>query len=358
MIRQITCGNAACGALVFMLAIGIPGQLEAQTLLRPQSEVNVIGFTDPEKARDSNPGTFAYASVGRVCHNTCTNATSATATVEAFPADYGPVQLTVAWWAYAAHVLPSGNAGVVTATLEYDSGGGWQTAETYNWTQSSPSCSGGGEITCSTHYALATLNPNQNTGALKVRVTLTAQLTQCSTCGLFGTANVNAQVKIYDITVEAVCAIPTDFHQTAAYDAGNGVLHFEYAWSSSTGVLSNLKCDIGERVDYSPSDLPLPSPPFPVGINPGTPYVENTASSAGQFQDNHLTAGSFVAPYTAKTVVAAQIYRYRCSCYSVGDWVALMGPHNSTRSVLDNGDGTWRFEVTKTGASATIDPLP
>lgn len=191
-----------------------------------------------------------------------------------------------------------------------------------------------------------------------MRVTLTAQLTQCSSCGPFGNSSLNAQVKVYDVRATAVCATPTNFRETAAYDAGNGVLHFEYAWDSSSGTLSDLKCDIGERVDYDPGDLPFPSPPFPAGISPSNPTQNSQDAALGTAYDNHITAGSFVTPYNSRSVVASQVYRFSCPCYSSGDWITIAGPHDITRSVISNGGGSWRFEVTKTGESATINPLP
>jgi hypothetical protein len=35
-----------------------------------------------------------------------------------------------------------------------------------------------------------------------------------------------------------------------------------------------------------------------------------------------------------------------------------MGPHAIVRQVAPNGNGGWMFTITKTGSTATIDPLP
>lgn len=67
---------------------------------------------------------------------------------------------------------------------------------------------------------------------------------------------------------------------------------------------------------------------------------------------------TFVKPYTAATVTAPQIYRYSCSCKDNGAFVTLLGPHNIVRSVSQNANGSWKFTITKTGSSATINPLP
>jgi hypothetical protein len=159
-----------------------------------------------------------------------------------------------------------------------------------------------------------------------------------------------------------VCAVPTNFHQTAASDAGGGTLHFDYAWDSSTGRLSDLgQCRVGEKVDYNAADLPFPSPPFPSGLNPPNPTTTpDYAGNLGTFPfgDNHSTPGTFVKPYSAATVTATQIYRYHCPCHNSDAWTTLLGPHNIVRSVSQSTGTNWKFTITKTGSSATIDPLP
>jgi hypothetical protein len=155
------------------------------------------------------------------------------------------------------------------------------------------------------------------------------------------------------------CAVPVNFRQIGAYDAGNGVLHFDYNWESSTGNLADLsKCLFGENVEYDPTDVPFPSPPFPEGLSPGNPTDLNVPASDGSAQDNHSTPGAFANPYQARTLTATQIYRYSCPCHNSGQWETMMGPHRIIRSVSRNANGTWKFTISKTGASATINPLP
>lgn len=159
-------------------------------------------------------------------------------------------------------------------------------------------------------------------------------------------------------TLTRECAIPINFHETGSSDAGNGVLHFDYEWQSSTGKLSDLSdCLVGEAVDYESSDFPLPSPPFPADLDPDNPTEKSITASSGVGQDNHST-GTFVAPYKAASFTATQIYRYSCPCHKNGEWETLMGPHSIVRSVTQNADKSWRFTITKTGQSATINPLP
>lgn len=166
-----------------------------------------------------------------------------------------------------------------------------------------------------------------------------------------GPINVQAPVK-------AQCAVPNNFKQTSAGDSGGGVLSFSYSWGSSVGGLSNLaQCNVGEVVNNYTSN-PFPSPPFPSGINPPDPTIINVQGNYGGMGDNHSTPGTFVKPYSASTVTSTQIYRYQCPCQNNNAWTTLMGPHSIVRSVATNGSGGWKFTITKTGASATIDPLP
>lgn len=178
------------------------------------------------------------------------------------------------------------------------------------------------------------------------------------------TENIYFECRTYEYTTtpeaptEVPCAVPTNFRQTAASDAGNGTLHFEYAWDSSTGNLADLsQCTVGEKVDYDPADIPFPSPPFRA-LSPPNPTILNVPGADGMAQDNHSTPGPFVRPYRAASITATQIYRYNCPCKSGGAWQTLAGPINIVRSVSQNTDGTWKFTITKSGSSATINPLP
>jgi hypothetical protein len=158
-------------------------------------------------------------------------------------------------------------------------------------------------------------------------------------------------------TGNCVCPIITNFRQTAVSDAGGGTLHFEYAWDSSTGDLSDLaNCTLSERVEYDPAELPFKSPPF-VPANPPNPTILTVPGVDGVAEDNHSTPG-FVKPYVAATVTAVQRYRYSCSCALAGAAVVIEGPLNIVRAVTANGDGSFKFTITKSGSSATINPLP
>jgi len=53
------------------------------------------------------------------------------------------------------------------------------------------------------------------------------------------------------------CAVPTDYQQTSGSGDSQGILHFTYAWNSSTGSLSDLAaCTVREYVTY-PGNSPF-----------------------------------------------------------------------------------------------------
>lgn len=148
---------------------------------------------------------------------------------------------------------------------------------------------------------------------------------------------------------EVQCAIPTNFRKVGdGQDLGFGRLRFTYTWDSSTGTKSNLSgCEIGEVVTYP--QMPFPAP-FP-DINVPNPTVLEVNGAEPSMTDLHETNGAFRTPFSNATFVAAQIFRYKCSCNG-NQWVTLMGPHNITRTVFQEGS-TWKFKIEKHGDTAT-----
>ena len=161
------------------------------------------------------------------------------------------------------------------------------------------------------------------------------------------------------------CAIPNNFQQTSCSDQGSGDLHFTYSWGSSTGQLADLgvsHCTVGENVTYpgTANPFPWPSPPFP-NDSSTNPTVIDLNATLGGLQDDHLLAPSttFVKPYSASSFTATQFYRYKCACgANANTYVNLVGPLSITRSVSQNSNGSFKFTVTKSSCSATINPLP
>jgi len=159
-----------------------------------------------------------------------------------------------------------------------------------------------------------------------------------------------------------VRAVPTNMHQTNVEDMGNGVLHFEYAWESTTGDLADLgNCSVREKVDYPGSDpYYWPSPPW-YNSTPNPTIAPNPPISAtyGVGADNH-SPGSFTTPYQAASFTATQVYQYHCGpacCMADDSWETLLDIGAISRFVTEGG-GLWRYSITKSGAYAEILPLP
>jgi hypothetical protein len=157
--------------------------------------------------------------------------------------------------------------------------------------------------------------------------------------------------------VQVNCAYPTNFRQTSVIGPG-GLLHFEYAWDSSTGNLQDLSaCTVGEIVTY-PNGNPYvaPNPPFNAAYS--NPTVIDAPATSGSLADDHNVPG-FTTPYSDSSHTGTQYYRYRCPCVNSGQYVNLMGPLSIRRQVSQNANGSWKYTITKaTGGFATIDPLP
>jgi hypothetical protein len=78
-------------------------------------------------------------------------------------------------------------------------------------------------------------------------------------------ANVTASA-----TCDVVCAVPNNFHSTGSSDAGNGTLHFDYAWRSSTGNLADLAQSANNVGAVGESQTGAPSVSFPLIRHSGT----------------------------------------------------------------------------------------
>lgn len=161
------------------------------------------------------------------------------------------------------------------------------------------------------------------------------------------------------------CATPNNFQQTSCSDQGSGDLRFTYSWGSSTGHLADLgvsHCTVGEIVTYpgTANPFPFPSPPFPNDAY-SNPTIGDINASDGGFQDDHLLTPSttFVKPYSASSFTATQFYRSKCACgANANNYVNIVGPLSIVRSVSQNSNGSFKFTVTKSSCSATINPLP
>ena len=160
------------------------------------------------------------------------------------------------------------------------------------------------------------------------------------------------------------CAYVQNFRQVGnATDTGYGTLHFDYAWESSTGNLADLsRCFLREYVTYpGTGNYFPPSPPFP---NAGFPNPDSPGGipTGGTAVDNHSIGGPnhlpFLTPYSASSFTSVQKYEYKCPCKNGGAYNTLIGSINIVRSVASSTGSNWKYTITKSGASATIDPLP
>lgn len=157
-------------------------------------------------------------------------------------------------------------------------------------------------------------------------------------------------------------AIPVNFRQIDVYDAGNGDLHFDYKWDSSSGNLADLEyCIVGEYVtNQDPRDpWPWPSPPFPPNTS-GNPTTVNIIATQGGSPDDHrlYPYSTFAKPYSFSTFTATQYYRFACTYYDSENYHNMQGPNSIVRTVSQNPNSSWKFTVTKSGAGASINPLP
>jgi hypothetical protein len=163
--------------------------------------------------------------------------------------------------------------------------------------------------------------------------------------------------------------IPVNFKQKAG-SGSSGNLSFTYAWSSSTGSVSDLSnCWIMENVQYvGGSPFVWPSPPYSStapttpnptrndGINGDLPLIQG---SAGTLPDQQLHPG-FQGPYAgAPAVNSTQTFLWECSNLNNGNFTAFPGiSYQIVRSISADGSGGFQYTVTKSGVSATVDPLP
>jgi hypothetical protein len=165
-------------------------------------------------------------------------------------------------------------------------------------------------------------------------------------------------------------AIPTNFRQVNVSPQPGGDLQFVYEWDSSTGLASDLKnCRVGEIVNYlgTASQYVFKSPPYnqpdPPIDNPwissqaATNFLNPPYSHLG-FADHHLAPPFRTPPYAPDDFVAYQTYRFQCTYYKNNAWTDIIGPISIEKAVSQNSNGTWKYTVTKAGASNSINPLP
>jgi hypothetical protein len=156
-----------------------------------------------------------------------------------------------------------------------------------------------------------------------------------------------------------VVPIVTNFHQTIGRDQGNGVLGFEYHWNSSSGNLADLsQCSVREVVTYPGSgDYAWSSPPYATHSETN-PTILATAATGGVGNDVHSPGSGFTSTYVSNSFTATQKYQFSCTNYNSGTWNDLVTGISIVRTVSQNADSSWKYTITKSGVSASINPLP
>ena len=166
-------------------------------------------------------------------------------------------------------------------------------------------------------------------------------------------------------------AIPVNFRQVGVSQLSNGVLQFVYEWDSSSGTTSDLaSCTVGEIVTYpgSGSTYLWTSPPYSnsdPNTNYSNPFTSGVAATNFLVPPyNHIGFGdqhehpAFLLPYRADNFTATQYYRFQCPNYRANAWINFTGPIPIQRTVSQNTNSTWKYTITKSGSSNSVNPLP
>lgn len=170
------------------------------------------------------------------------------------------------------------------------------------------------------------------------------------------------------ISGKCACAIPVDFRQDRVEEIGPGRLRFTYSWTSNSGDVDHLsQCHVCEIVTYPfESFPPAPFPPDEISTPtqlcvPGNANASADGRTAIAFDDN-IMPGEFVKPYFESSFASIQRFYYTCPCalneHGHGTPIDIFGPLVIDHRVTRNPDGTFRFTLSKSGATSTINPLP
>jgi hypothetical protein len=73
--------------------------------------------------------------------------------------------------------------------------------------------------------------------------------------------------------------------------------------------------------------------------------------------DDHYYAG-FQTPYAPDNFNVNQYYRFQCSNYQSGAWTNMVGPISIQRTVTHSANGTWRYDIYKSGQTDSVNPMP
>jgi len=166
-------------------------------------------------------------------------------------------------------------------------------------------------------------------------------------------------------------AIPVNFRQASVINLTDGGLQFTYYWDSSSGNTNDLaNCQVGEIVYYPGTASPYhwTQPPYTQPTNPPTTNPFTTSIPATNWlvpPDSHVGGVDqnihppFVRAYTYDNFTASQQFRFQCTNYNNGNWVYFNTTGIAiTRDITQNPNGSWKYTITKSGASNTVNPMP
>ena len=166
-------------------------------------------------------------------------------------------------------------------------------------------------------------------------------------------------------------AIPVNFRQASVIQLTDGGLQFTYYWDSSSGNTNDLSnCQVGEIVYYPGTASPYhwTQPPYTQPTNPVTinPFTTNFSATNWLVPPDSHVGGvdsnihpPFVTPYTYDNFTTSQTFRFQCTNYNNGNWVNFNSTGIAiTRDVTQNANGSWKYTITKSGASNVVNPMP
>jgi hypothetical protein len=189
--------------------------------VRPRSVGPNPTIDSPTNANDGSDATSAGKLVSLICKVSCAPSNqTATATWNNVLNGYRPIRLEIHWKAVPTISLFGTATASVKAKLEYDIGQGLQIYEQYEWTQNQlvPNCPNPSNqsIQCGDHVTSISLLPEQSTGAIQVRLTLTDDLLTCNNCivNTGDPSQARGQIWVYDIRVIAETPTLTIDHST------------------------------------------------------------------------------------------------------------------------------------------------
>lgn len=148
----------------------------------------------------------------------------------------------------------------------------------------------------------------------------------------------------------APCGTPIAFAQSRDMHSGaQGTLYADYIWASSTGRLEDLySCTLYESLSYSPN--PWPSPPWTYSAG-GDHFWGSGPGGAANDSHDHGT----ITALGGGSVAGSQDIYYTCGCYQGGAMNTIGGTYSINRSVSTNGNGGFKYNISKSGDSGYSD---